>query len=78
MKKKLYNDANQQYLESKQSKNKKNVMTYSNLKDMKEQIEFDLAWLTFDEVNKYNDTQKVIDLNCLEIKDALVIVFSSI
>lgn len=31
-------------------------MTYSNLKDMKEQIEFDLAWLTFDEVNKFNDT----------------------
>lgn len=56
MKKKLYNDANQQYLESKQSKNKKQVMTYSNLKDMKEQIEFDLAWLTFDEVNKFNDT----------------------
>ena len=53
-------------------------MSYSNLKDMKEQIEFDMAWLTFDEVNKHNDTTKVIDLNCLEVKDALVIVFSSI
>ena len=51
-------------------------MTYGNLKDMKDQIEFDVAWLTFDEVNRYNDTSKVVDLNCLEIKDALVIVFS--
>ena len=53
-------------------------MDYRNLKDMKEQIEFDIAWLTFDQVNKYNDTTKVIDINCLYTKDALVIVFSKI
>lgn len=78
MKKKLYLEANQQYLQSKQSTNKKHVMSYGNLKDMKDQIEFDVAWLTFDEVNKHNDTSKIIDLTCLEIKDALVIVFSQI
>ena len=53
-------------------------MNYNNLKDMKDQIEFDVAWLTFDEVNKFNDTTKVIDLNCLEVKDALVVTFSKI
>lgn len=53
-------------------------MSYANLKDMKEQIEFDVSWLTFDEVNKFNDTTKVIDLNCLEVKDALLITFSKI
>ena len=53
-------------------------MSYKNLKDMKDQIEFDVAWLSFDEGNKFNDTTKVIDLNCLEVKDALVITFSKI
>lgn len=37
-----------------------------------------MAWLTFDEVNKFNDTTKVIDLNSLEVKDALVVTFSKI
>ena len=78
MKKKLYFSANQQYLSSRQQQNKQQQMSYVNLKDMKEQIEIDVAWLTFEEVNKHNDTTKVLDLNCLEVKDALVILFSKV
>lgn len=37
-----------------------------------------MAWLTFDKINQYNDTTKVVDLNCLEIKDALNIVYAKI
>ena len=37
---------------------------------MKSQIDYDIAWETFDEVNKYNDTYKVFDLNCLETTEA--------
>lgn len=40
---------------------------------MKSQIDYDVAWQTFDEVNKYNDTYKVFDLNCLETTEALSI-----
>ena len=40
---------------------------------MKQQINYDIAWQIFDEVNQYNDTDKFIDLNCLELSDARAI-----
>ena len=45
---------------------------------MKEQIDYDIIWQIFDEVNKYNDTDKFIDLNCLELPDAKTITYHKI
>jgi len=40
---------------------------------MKQQINYDIAWQTFDEVNKYYDIGRHIDLNCLDLIDAQAI-----
>lgn len=40
---------------------------------MKQEAHWDIAWQIFDEVNKENDTERFIDLNCLELEDALAI-----
>lgn len=40
---------------------------------MKQQINYDIAWQIFDEVNQNNDPDKLIDLNCLELNDAKAI-----
>jgi hypothetical protein len=40
---------------------------------MKLQIDFDIAWQIFDEVNLNNDTDKLVDLNCLLPDDAKAI-----
>lgn len=37
---------------------------------MKIRIEWDVAWRVFDHVNESNDTNKHIDLNCLDINEA--------
>lgn len=37
---------------------------------MKIRIEWDVAWRIFDHVNENNDTDNVIDLNCLDINEA--------
>ena len=34
------------------------------------QIDYDIAWQIFDEVNSMNDTLQVVDLSCLKISDA--------
>lgn len=34
-----------------------------------QQINFDTAWQIFDQVNEENDTEQIIDLNCLDISD---------
>jgi len=34
------------------------------------QIDYDIAWQIFDEVNSMNDTLQIIDLSCLKISDA--------
>ena len=39
---------------------------------MKLQIDFDIAWQIFDEVNLNNDTDKLVDLNCLLPDDDLL------
>ena len=38
--------------------------------EMKIRIEWDVAWRIFDHVNENNDTNNVIDLNCLDINEA--------
>ena len=40
---------------------------------MKIRIEWDVAWRIFDHVNENNDTQKHIDLNCLDVNEAMSI-----
>ena len=40
---------------------------------MKQQINYDIAWQIFDEVNQMNDQDRYIDLNCLTIDDAKAI-----
>lgn len=77
MKNSLYQKSNQTYLESRQQK-KADQITYEQLQDIKEQIDFDIAWNTFDEVNQFNDTEKLLDLNCLVPDDAVQIVKTKI
>lgn len=40
---------------------------------MKQQINYDIAWQIFDEVNMYYDIERFIDLNCLDLIDAQAI-----
>ena len=40
---------------------------------MLQQINYDVAWQIFDDVNENNDTEKVVDLNCLDVMDAQAI-----
>lgn len=40
---------------------------------IRQRIKFDVAWQIFDEVNAHNDTQKHIDLSCLDYEDAIII-----
>lgn len=37
------------------------------------EINYDVAWMIFDEVNKENDTLSLIDLSCLSVFDAQAI-----
>ena len=37
------------------------------------QINYDIAWMVFDEVNKENDTLSLVDLTCLSVFDAQAI-----
>ena len=47
-----------------------NEMQYQ---EMKLRIEWDIAWRIFDHVNENNNTKKDIDLNCLDINEAISI-----
>ena len=40
---------------------------------MKIRIEWDVAWRIFDHVNESNDVNKHVDLNCLDINEAISI-----
>ena len=40
---------------------------------MKQQINYDIAWQIFDEVNQNVDVDRYIDLNCLDLIDAKAI-----
>ena len=47
---------------------------YEDLILTKKAISHDIAWETFDLVNQFNDTSKVIDVNCLILKDAKMVI----
>ena len=40
---------------------------------MLQHINYDVAWQIYDEVNEFNNTDEIIDLNCLEVMDAQAI-----
>ena len=40
---------------------------------MRIRIEWDIAWQIFDKVNENNDILKNIDLNCLDVNEAIYI-----
>ena len=40
---------------------------------IRQRIKFDVAWQIFDEINTLNDTDKHIDLSCLDYTDAIAI-----
>lgn len=42
----------------------------AEFQDIKMRIEWDIAWQIFDHVNEHNDTQKEIDLHCLDVFEA--------
>lgn len=56
----------------KQTANFQNQYRYQ-LEMIRQRIKFDVAWQIFDEVNADNDTQKHIDLSCLDYEDAIII-----
>jgi len=48
-------------------------LTLDQLKEMRIRIEWDIAWQIFDKVNEKNDILKNIDLNCLDVNEAIYI-----
>ena len=55
------------------SRPQKRGLTWNEFQQAKEDIHWDVAWQIFDEVNIKNDTNKVIDLHCLQVDDATAI-----
>jgi hypothetical protein len=45
-------------------------MTKEKLQKLKDEAHWDIVWQTFDAVNEGNDTEKIIDITCLELADA--------
>ena len=41
------------------------------METIRKRIKQDVAWRIFDEVNRDNDTHKIIDLSCLDHEDAV-------
>jgi hypothetical protein len=62
-----------EYQASKYKANVDEKITFEQYQEMKQQINYDIAWQIFDEVNQSNDPDKYIDLNCLELSDAKAI-----
>lgn len=48
-------------------------MTQDQYQEARQEIHWDIAWQVFDEVNEYNDVSKFIDLNCIEVDEAIAI-----
>ena len=48
-------------------------MTYEQYQDQKNEIHWDVQWQLFDKVNEKHDTVKYIDLNCIQLEDAIAI-----
>lgn len=49
------------------------LISHKEYLDMKQQINYDIAWQIFDEVNNKNDVDRLIDLSCLDVMDAKAI-----
>ena len=62
-----------EYQASKYKTNAEEKITFEQYQEMKQQINYDIAWQIFDEVNQSNDPDKYIDLNCLDLADAKAI-----
>lgn len=48
-------------------------VNFEQYQEMLQQINYDVAWQIFDEVNENNDADHVIDLNGLDVMDAQAI-----
>lgn len=69
-----YNDLEVEYETAQRYKDAgSEEMTPEQYNEARQEIHWDIAWQIFDEVNEYNDLEKYIDLNCLEIDDAIAI-----
>ena len=64
--------AEQIYTDSQNLRKEDRISKRKN-QEMKVRIEWDVAWRIFDHVNEDNDTLKHIDLNCLDVNEALSI-----
>ena len=51
-------------------KNNEEKITFEQFQEMKQQINYDIAWQIFDEVNANVDVDRYVDLNCLDLIDA--------
>ena len=65
----LQSEIDREY-QSNNSKQNDERISFDQYQEMKQQINYDIAWQTFDEVNKYFDIDKFVDLNCLDLIDA--------
>ena len=65
----LQQEIDQEYQQNGMKSNEEKI-TFEQYSEMKQQINYDVAWQIFDEVNKYYDVSKYIDLNCLDLVDA--------
>lgn len=48
-------------------------ITFEQYQEMKQQVNYDIAWQIFDEANQFFDVDKYVDLNCLDLIDAQAI-----
>ena len=68
MKNQMQDDLRNEYIQRNRSGS--NRLSDEQYEGMMLQINFDIAWNIFDEVNENNDTCMLIDLSCLELIDA--------
>ena len=66
----LHEDVNKEYYETQ---NQPNGIDYEEYQEMLQQINYDIAWQIFDEVNQQNNIDSLVDLSCLDVQDASAI-----
>ena len=70
----MYQDLDVEYENSQRYKDAgAEVMSQQQYEDARQEIHWDIAWQIFDECNEFNDTEQHVDLNCLEVDDAIAI-----
>ena len=70
----MYQDLDMEYETSRRYKDAgSEEMSPEQYQEAKQEIHWDIAWQVFDEVNEYNDADKYIDLNCLDLEDSIAI-----